>query len=326
MAVGIETNGPIPNSIMIPICYSRKYDFTALGLERLHPFDGRKYRRIHDYLIHHKIRQSNDFIMPSAISSGELLRTHSPAMLRKLKDSDEVARILELPFVRRMPAWLADWRILRPMRYATGGTVEACRLAIRNGIAINLGGGFHHASGTKGHGFCVYADAPLAAYIMHAEGLAKKVMVVDLDAHQGDGTATAFRNWPWASIFDIYQANLFPNPKEPEDYGYPIPGGTNGREYRSLLETELPVALDFERPDLVIYNAGVDPYESDPLSGLKLSGSDLADRDFLVISLCQARSIPVAMILSGGYSKESWHLHAESIRRILQVYDRPGYT
>jgi histone deacetylase 11 len=93
---------------------------------------------------------------------------------------------------------LTDWRVLAPMRYATGGTILACRLALEHGIAINLSGGYHHASGQCGGGFCVYADVPLAAKILHDEGLVGKVLVVDLDAHQGNGTASAFRAWPWA--------------------------------------------------------------------------------------------------------------------------------
>src|SRR5207244_1037180 len=114
--------------------------------------------------------------------------------------SKVLAQILEVPIVRRLPRWAIDWRILRPMRYATGGTIEACRLALAHGMAINLGGGFHHAAANWSSGFCVYADVPVALAILHGEGKLQRALVVDLDAHQGNGTAAIFRNWPWAAI------------------------------------------------------------------------------------------------------------------------------
>ena len=189
-------------------------------------------------------------------------------------------------------------------------------------MAINLGGGFHHAAAGWGGGFCVYADTPLAATILHTEGRVEKVMVVDLDAHQGNGTAAVFRGWPWASILDVYQESLFPSRKEPEDYPLPLPAGTTGGEYLDLIRDALPSALDAIRPDLVIYNAGSDPFVGDPLAGLGLSMSDLAERDLFVVSLIRERSIPVAMVLSGGYSSESWRIHADGIEGILTRFDR----
>lgn len=307
---------------MIPIVYRKSYDITAFGLERMHPFDGAKYWRIRNDLVRSGLRRRSDFVRPRPVSKTDLAKLHPGEYTNRLKQSNEVARILELPFVARLPAWVIEWRILRPMRHATGGTIEACRLALRHDLTINLGGGFHHATGENGHGFCVYSDAALAALILHEEGLVERVMVVDLDAHQGDGTAIAFRRNPWAVMFDVFQANIFPARKEPEDYGYPISSGTRGEEYLDLIRTELPMALDFEKPDLVIFNAGVDPFEGDPLAGLKLSAEDLAERDSLVVSLCRLRSVPVAMILSGGYSGESWRIHSNSISRLLRTYDR----
>lgn len=142
------------------------------------------------------------------------------------------------------------------MRLATGETVLACRLALKYGVAINLGGGYHHASSGWGGGFCVYADVPLAAKVLHDEGKTGRVMVVDLDAHQGNGTAAVFQGWPWASIFDLYQRDLFPSQKEPEDYRLPVRPGLSGSEYLEMVRAALPGALDAVRPDLVIYNAG----------------------------------------------------------------------
>ena len=307
---------------MVPLVYHPRYNITAFGLERLHPFDSRKYRRIHDALVARGLRRPGDFTRPRPVTQADLLKVHTPDYLRSLRRPEILARILEVPVARRLPGWLLDRRVLRPMRYATGGTILACRLALEHGLAINLGGGYHHAAPGRGGGFCAYADVPLAALILHEEGQVGRVLVVDLDVHQGDGTAAVFRGWPWASILDLYEDDIFPFPKEPEDVPLPVPAGMSGVEYLDVVREALPGALDAFRPDLVIYNAGSDPFEGDPLARLRLSGDDLAERDLLVVSMARERGIPVAMVLSGGYSAESWRIHADAIEGILTRFDR----
>ncbi len=307
---------------MIPIVYHPLYNITAFGLERLHPFDSRKYRRIHDALISRGLRRSADFVRPGSVTRSELRRIHSPHYLSSLRSSETLSRILEVPVVGRLPAWVIDWRILRPMRYAAGGTIMAARQALDHGLAINLGGGYHHAAAGWGGGFCVYADVPLAAKVLHDQGRVAKVLVVDLDAHQGNGTASLFHDWPWAAIFDLYERDIFPARKEPEDYPIPVRSGLTGVEYVEIVQEALPMALDVTRPDLLFYNAGSDPCAEDPLAGFRLTKNDLADRDLMVVTMARQRRIPVAMVLSGGYSAESWKIHADSIEGILTRFDR----
>ncbi|MDR3617725.1 MAG: histone deacetylase [Paludisphaera borealis] len=307
---------------MIPLVYHPAYNVSAFGLERLHPFDGGKYRRIHDALIVRGLRRGKDFARPRPVSRQELLKVHRPEYLRSLQRSETLARALEVPIVRRLPCWLIDWRVLRPMRYATGGTVLACRLALEHGLAINLGGGYHHAAAGWGGGFCVYADVPLAVKTLRDDDKVGKVLVVDLDAHQGNGTASVFREWPWAKIFDLYEEDVFPAHKEAEDYPLPVPAGLAGDEYLDCVREFLPQALDEVRPDLVVYNAGSDPFAGDPLARFRLTASDLVDRELLVVSEVRERKIPLAMVLSGGYSKESWKLHADAIEGVLTRFDR----
>jgi histone deacetylase 11 len=315
-------NRPDPSSIMIPIIYHPKYNITAFGANRLHRFDGLKYRRIYDALIARGLRKASDFRRPSPIDREALSRIHTAEYLRSLRSSGVLATILGIPLLARLPAFLIDWRVLLPMRYCVGGTVLACRLALEQGIAINLGGGYHHAADSRGDGSCFYADIPLAAATLHDEGRASRVLVVDLDAHQGDGTAAVFRPWPWASILDVYEEDIFPPVKQPEDFPIPIPSSLSGAEYLDIVRTTLPQALDVVRPDLVIYNAGSDPYFDDPLTRLRLTISDLAERDLLVATLTRERKIPMAMVLSGGYSSESWRIHAEGIEGILTRFDK----
>jgi histone deacetylase 11 len=307
---------------MIPLIYHPSYNITAFGLERLHPFDSRKYRRIHDALIARGLRRPGDFVRPDMVSRQDLLKLHTLEYLRSLGRTEALARILEVPIVRLLPGWAIDWRVLRPMRYATGGTLLACRQALEHGVAINLGGGYHHAAAGWSGGFCVYADAPLAAKVLHDEGKAGKVMVVDLDAHQGNGTAAVFQGWPWATIFDLYERDIFPARKEPEDYPLPVRSGLTGVEYLGIIQEALPIALDTIQPDLLIYNAGSDPFTEDPLAGFRLTMRDLAERDLIVVSMARERGIPVAMLLSGGYSAESWRIHADGIEGVLTRFDR----
>ena len=186
------------DALMVPLIYTPRYNITAFGLEKLHPFDSRKYSRIHDWLIRQGLRNPADFIKPKPVTRTDLLRVHSEPYLKSLRDRHVLARILEVAPVAYLPALLTDWRVLGPMRWATGGTVLASRLALQHGVAVNLAGGYHHAGPNKGGGFCAYADAPLALAILKDENKISSALVVDTDAHQGNGTADAIRSWSWA--------------------------------------------------------------------------------------------------------------------------------
>jgi histone deacetylase 11 len=306
---------------MVPLVYSARYNITAFGLERLHPFDSRKYRRIRDWLIRQGLRKPQDFIAPRPCTHADLLRVHTREYLHSLRDRRVLARILEVPVIYFLPAWLIGWRVLRPMRWATGGTILACRLAMEKGLAINLSGGYHHASGDRGGGFCIYADVPLALFTLKEEGRLASALVVDTDAHQGHGTADAIRTWPWAHILDFFEQDLFPWPKAEEDLPVPLPPRTNGAEYLDALREHLPRALDRYQPDLVVYNAGSDVLWSDPLSHLLLTAEEMAERDLYVVTEIRERGVPLAMVLSGGYGPASWEAHARSIEGILARFD-----
>lgn len=222
---------------MVPLVYHPRYNITAFGLEKLHPFDGTKYRRIHDWLMRQGLRTPEQFHAPHPCTHADLLRIHTPAYLDSLKDSATLVKILEVPILGKLPASFTDWRVLDPMRYATGGTVLACRLARTHGLAINLGGGFHHAGPAAGSGFCVYADTPLTLATLHAEAPFRSALVVDTDAHQGNGTADAIRDWPWAHMLDFFSESLFPWPKVPEEMPVPLAADITGPEYLDLLAT-----------------------------------------------------------------------------------------
>jgi histone deacetylase 11 len=307
---------------MVPLVYSPIYNITALGLERLHPFDSRKYGRIHAWLLRQGVRRPGDFVAPPPLSEDELRSVHTGEYLASLCRRDVLVGILEVKVVRYLPAWVTNWRVLRAMRYSSSGTVLAARLALEHGLALNLGGGYHHAYPDRGSGFCVYADIPLALQLLHKEGRIRSALVVDVDAHQGDGVALALRSWPWAHTLDFFESDLFPWPKQEEDMPVPLPGGLRGPEYLDIVREHLPVALDRYRPDLVICNAGSDVLASDPLTHLQLTPAEMAERDLVVASEVRGRGIPMALTLSGGYGPESWQAHARSIEGLVTRFDR----
>ena len=218
---------------MIPIIYHPKYNITVFGLERLHPFDGLKYRRIHDALIADGLQEAGRLRAAGADPPRRSSRGSTrPNTCARSAGSKVLAEILGVPVLARLPAAFIDWRVLLPMRYATGGTMLACRLALEHGLAINLAGGYHHAAASWGDGFCVYADIPMAAATLHAEGLHPSACWSSTSTPtRANGTAATIHPWPWASILDVYEDDLFPAIKQPEDFPIPIPAGLAGAEY-----------------------------------------------------------------------------------------------
>lgn len=207
------------------------------------------------------------------------------------------------------------------MRWAVGGTILACRLALEKGLAINLGGGYHHAGPNLGGGFCIYADVPIALVTIKDEFRLESVLIVDTDAHQGNGTADTIREWTWAHLLDLFEDEIFPWPKAAEEMPVPLPSGISGTGYLDILGEYLPTALDRFRPELVVYNAGSDVLLSDPLSHLRLTAEQMGERDLYVVTEVRERGIPLAMVLSGGYGLKSWEAHAQSIEGVLARFD-----
>jgi histone deacetylase 11 len=307
---------------LVPLVYASGYNISAFGLEQLHPFDGRKFSKIQKHLISFGIRSPADFVKPLVLSNDQLLTVHSAEYLESLKNSTVLANIFEVFVAGLIPAAFLDWRILHPMRLAGGGTLIACRLALQNGLAINLGGGYHHADRDHGGGFCVYSDVPIALNILQQAGKIKNALIVDTDAHQGNGFANVLRDTNWAHGVDLFDESIYPFPKVLEDMSVPLPARTRGDRYLAALEKAVPEAISRFQPDLIVYNAGSDVLASDPLSSLLIRPEEMCQRDLFVVSQAKERGIPLAMVLSGGYSTESASTHALSIEGILNKYDR----
>lgn len=319
---------------MIPaIVYSRHYDIGLFGFERLHPFDTHKYSRAYNTL---KREFGSDFLElvrkpQRPITRQALLTVHAASYLKHLKQSPYVAAALEMPLLKRVPARVIDWCILRPMRWATAGTLLAAHEAIKTGLSVNMSGGYHHAKPDGGEGFCIYNDIALAIGDLRETGAIPpegRVAYVDLDAHQGNGVCHAFFDDSRVFIFDMYNQHIYPaadaKAKRRIDCAVPLPLGCSGADYLAALESKLPTFLDgitrAGEISLTIYNAGTDIIREDKIGGMTVSVKDAAKRDKFVIDQVLARKIPLLILPSGGYSSESYKLVAAMISHIIKQY------
>ncbi len=259
--------------------------------------------------------------VPSPVSDEEILRAHDRAYLRRVVEGtltrSEMRRI-GFPWSERM---------VERSRRASGGTLGACRAALEEGFAANLAGGTHHAFAGQGEGYCVFNDSAIAARALQAEGLVERVVIVDTDVHQGNGTAAILRGDPTVFTFSIHGAKNFPFRKEESDLDLPLPDGADDGEFLEALEKGLEEALEASRAGLAIYLAGADPYEDDRLGRLSVSKVGLAERDRLVLETCRERGIPVAVTMAGGYARkveDTVEIHFRSVERAASLANHDG--
>jgi acetoin utilization deacetylase AcuC-like enzyme len=205
------------------------------------------------------------------------------------------------------------------------GTLEAAREALKAGLGLHAGGGSHHAFADHGEGFCVFNDLAAAAAALLAEGL-PSAAVVDLDAHQGNGTADILAGEPRAATFSMHRAEGYPENRRAGTVDVELPLGIRDAAYLKLLKERLPAFLDARKPALVLYQAGVDPFEKDELGGLALSAKGLADRDRFVFESCRRRGLPVAVTLGGGYAEQAAELHAATLRIAVECMKQGSPT
>jgi acetoin utilization deacetylase AcuC-like enzyme len=197
------------------------------------------------------------------------------------------------------------------------------RLALEDGRAGHLGGGFHHAYADHGEGFCMLNDVAVALRVLLDEGIIARAAVVDLDVHHGNGTASVFAGDPTVFTFSVHQEHNYPADKPPSDLDVGLEDGTGDGEYLGALEAGLRQTLDAQDPELVVYLAGADPYRDDQLGGLSLTLDGLRGRDRMVISECRERGVPVAVVLAGGYAyrlEDTVSIHVATIEELA----RPG--
>jgi histone deacetylase 11 len=321
----VKNAGHLRGSIMrptqLPVIFSAHYDISLHGLEQLHPFDTAKYGKIFRYLTEKLGIDPGRFVHPTCVSERQLLTVHTKEYLASLHDARVIAEIAELGVLSAIPAAVLQENVLKPMKYAAGGTVLGVDLALQYGWAVNLSGGYHHAKADSGSGFCFFADIPLAVALAREARAGLRVLIVDLDAHQGNGCESFFKDSSGIFIFDVYNRDIFPADAEAAqyiDFAYPVRSGTADAEYLELLRTELPEAIKIAQPDLIIYNAGTDIYENDPLGAMRITEEGIRKRDEIVCACAFEHKIPILMLLSGGYAPQSAGIISRSLENLFQ--------
>ncbi|XP_022823677.1 histone deacetylase 11 [Spodoptera litura] len=302
-----------------PLVYDDNYNVSFLGLERFHVFDAKKWRNIIQYLKEAELITDEHLVRPLEAQKSDLQIVHTRKYLKSLKWSPKVAVIAEVPVIALVPNILVQYAYLKPMRLQTGGSVLAGKLALERGWAINVGGGFHHCSGDRGGGFCPYADITLLIQFLVLHDLIQNAMIVDLDAHQGNGYERDFLGVPEVYIMDMYNKHIYPNDKEAKRAirrKVELGNKVEDMEYMLKLRQNLKQALKEFKPDILIYNAGTDILDSDPLGHMRISEFGIVKRDEFVFEMCKARSIPIVMLTSGGYLRKTAKIIADSIMNL----------
>ncbi len=263
-----------------------------------HRFPMGKFGELYRHLIAEQVVRLEDVVEPRPAPRSWLELAHTPTYVTGILEQR-----LEPAAVRRIGLPLSPALAARSTA-AVGGTVQTARLALEHGLACSTAGGSHHAFSTHGSGFCVFNDVAVAVRVLQAEGLIDRALVVDLDVHQGDGTAEIFAGDTGIYTFSMHCAVNFPVRKQQSDRDVGLPRGTGDAQYLATLERELTQVVDQARPDIVFYNAGVDPHEDDRIGRLALTDAGLAAREHLVLGHCRAAGIPVAGVIGGGYAED----------------------
>jgi len=305
----------------LPIIYRDEYNISFMGFQKLHPFDTEKYGRIYRYLIDHAGLSRNSFTKPDIVSEEDLLKVHPQTYFDSLEKSKNVARIAEVKILAFGPNFLLQKYFLTPLKYSTGGTILGAELSLSEGWAINLSGGFHHAKRHDGDGFSFYADIPLAIFKLWEKNSALKVLVIDLDAHQGNGIADYFKDDKRVSIMDVYNEEIWPEDEEAKkyiDFNIPVRSSTGDDDYLNILNEHVPIAIKKTDPDLIIYNAGTDILAGDTLGLLNLSDEGIIKRDEIIFTQALKTNVSILHVLSGGYTKRSGLVIGKSIKNLLK--------
>lgn len=282
-----------------------------------HPFPMGKFPALHRILLDEGLLVPGDVVEPGEAPWSDLRLVHTAGYLDLLRTGR-----LDRRAQRRMGLPWSE-RLVRRSRLAVQGTLNAAWMALRDGVAANLAGGTHHAFSGHGEGFCVLNDIAVAVRVLRRAGWTRRTLVVDLDVHQGNGTASVLGGLPDVYTVSIHGARNYPFEKVPSTWDVGLEDGTGDRSYLEALEETLGLAFEEARPDLVFYLAGVDPVVGDRYGRLAVTRPGLLRRDRAVLEACARRDVPVTLLLSGGYARtdeETADLHAVAHRAAAEVF------
>jgi len=281
-----------------------------------HVFPIKKFELVRDRLLAEGTLSAHELVEPEPAAVGDLLLVHTEDYITRLRDGELTAkevRKLGLPWSESL---------VRRSFHAISGTITAAKDCLMAGVASNLAGGTHHAYPDRGEGFCVLNDIAVAIRVLQRESLAQRFLIVDLDVHQGDGTAFIFRDDPAVFTFSMHGAKNYPLFKQPSSLDIELADNTADEEYLETLDHALSRVI-LHDPDVIFYLAGADPYENDKLGRLALSIDGLKRRDEIVLSFARDRGVPIVTTMSGGYAadiEDTVEIHANTIRAVKSIY------
>jgi len=299
---------------MLFISYSPIYKYT---LPENHRFPMVKYELIPEQLLLEGSVTERNFFHPKQLTEEEILSTHTASYWSKLKEQTltrKEVRPIGFPMTKEL---------VERGRHIAHGTYECCLLAMQYGVAMNVAGGTHHAYADHGEGFCVFNDFAIAANLLLNRGEVNKILIVDLDVHQGQGTAHIFKNEQRVFTFSMHGANNYPLRKEKSDLDIALPDKTEDQEYLNTLYRTLPILIEQTEPDLIMYLSGVDVLANDKLGRLAMTKEGCRKRDEFVFEQAKFNNIPVAVSMGGGYSERLSDIidaHANTFRMAQKIY------
>ncbi|MCA1629053.1 MAG: histone deacetylase [Acidobacteria bacterium] len=300
------------------VCYTPRY-YADIG--EGHVFPIRKFELVCRRLLAEGTLRAEDLFEPQPAALADVLLVHTDDYVTRLRAgalTEREVRRLGLPWSKAL---------VRRSFLAASGTINAARFALSDGVGSNLAGGTHHAFADHGEGFCVLNDVAIAVRALRRDGLIRRAAVIDLDVHQGNGTAAIFEGDPTVFTFSMHGAKNYPLFKTRSTLDVELADGTGDEEYLRALEESLPSVYAHE-PDLVFYLGGADPYAGDKLGRLSLSIEGLRARDEMVLRDCLRRGVPVATVMSGGYAAnidDTVEIHCNTIRAVRGVFARRAW-
>jgi histone deacetylase 11 len=302
------------------IYYHPQYNIDLGLLNYLHPFDGRKFQHVYE-----SIKDLPGIVIKSPetpVSQGLIDPTLNDLLVRLTKQKRYILRALEVPNIPLLPYSVIDRRILLPMRWGVAGTLAAAKDALHGTNCWNLAGGYHHASPHSAEGFCIYNDIAITHHELLGRGLlsqSDKILIVDVDAHHGNGNAYYFMENDTITILDVYNDDIYPRlpaPKSRVNIDVPLHSGTTGVTYLKALRAALDQVTGSYRLAFVV--AGTDVLAADPLGGFKLTIDECVVRDKMIVDRLHSLSIPMVVLGGGGYSKDSAKAISKSITEIYK--------
>jgi acetoin utilization deacetylase AcuC-like enzyme len=299
---------------MLKIAYTPIY---AHPLPQGHRFPMKKYALLPEQLLYEGTVKSDNFFAPTPLAEKYIINTHLPTYWHKLQQLS-----LSKKEIRRTGFPLSAQLVEREITIMNG-TLEAAKYALQYGVSMNIAGGTHHAFSDHGEGFCLLNDIAIAANYLLEHGLVRQILVVDLDVHQGNGTAAIFKHQPKVHTFSMHGANNYPLRKEQSDIDIALPDGTNDSHYLHILSNTLPKLLAEVQPDFIFFQSGVDVLANDKLGRLGMTINGCKKRDSLVLNACYRNNIPVMVSMGGGYAPriaEIVEAHANTYRLAQEIF------